>query len=493
MDNNDLRLILNTNAALVVIETYDEARTIDLLKAEFADLGLPAWRWSVSEGLGPLGFGLELAHPEQYSDPLVALRYIKEYRARGAFVLCDIHPFLDEAKVVRMLKDIALNYSQCPQRVVLVSHALKLPPELARYAVSTEISLPNDEEILALVREQARIWAEENGQSRIRTDNQTLQKLVSNLRGLTHRDVKRLAYGAIADDGAITESDLPEITRAKFNLMDMEGVLHFEYSTAHLKEVAGLNRLKSWLDDRAHAMHSSAATNPLDPPKGVLLFGVQGGGKSLAAKAIAGVWGLPLLRLDMAALFNKFIGETERNLREALKLADLMSPCVLWLDEIEKGMAQGNDDSGTPKRLLGTLLTWMAERQSRVFMVATSNDISQLPPELMRKGRFDEIFFVDLPDESVRESIFNIHLNKRSLNIADFNLPMLAVMTDGYTGAEIEQAIVSATYTAAARQSPVNDTLLRDAIRQTQPLSVVMAEKIQALRAWAEERAVRAN
>lgn len=493
MDNNDLRLILNTNAALVVIETYDEARTIGLLKAEFADLGLPAWRWSVSEGLGPLGFGLELAHPEQYSDPLVALRYIKEYRARGAFVLCDIHPFLDEAKVVRMLKDVALNYSQCPQRVVLVSHALKLPPELARYAVSTEISLPNDEEILALVREQARIWAEENGQSRIRTDNQTLQKLVSNLRGLTHRDVKRLAYGAIADDGAITESDLPEITRAKFNLMDMEGVLHFEYSTAHLKEVAGLNRLKSWLDDRAHAMHSSAATNPLDPPKGVLLFGVQGGGKSLAAKAIAGVWGLPLLRLDMAALFNKFIGETERNLREALKLADLMSPCVLWLDEIEKGMAQGNDDSGTPKRLLGTLLTWMAERQSRVFMVATSNDISQLPPELMRKGRFDEIFFVDLPDESVRESIFNIHLNKRSLNIADFNLPMLAVMTDGYTGAEIEQAIVSATYTAAARQSPVNDTLLRDAIRQTQPLSVVMAEKIQALRAWAEERAVRAN
>ncbi|TVZ40072.1 SpoVK/Ycf46/Vps4 family AAA+-type ATPase [Alteromonadaceae bacterium 2753L.S.0a.02] len=492
MNNNDLKLILNTNIGVVVIETYDEKRTTELLSEQFADSGLPAWRWSVTDGLAPLGFGLELANPEQYSEPAVVLNYIKQYRNPGAFVLCDMHPFLDEPKIVRLIKDIALNYTGNKQKLVFVSHRLKLPPEIARYAAQAELSMPSEEEILAIIREEARTWASQNRKNRIKTDNITLQKLVNNLKGLTHRDVKRLAYGAIADDGAITEEDLPEVTRAKFNLMDMEGVLHFEYSTAHLREVAGLDTLKKWLEDRRHAMQNPGASK-LDPPKGVLLFGVQGGGKSLAAKAIAGVWGLPLLRLDMAALFNKYIGETERNLREALKLADLMSPCVLWLDELEKGMAQGNDDSGTPKRLLGTLLTWMAERKTSVFMVATSNDISQLPPELMRKGRFDEIFFVDLPGEDARKAIFAIHLKKRELNPDDYNLDLLTVMTEGFTGAEIEQAIVSATYAAAARETQVSDTIIREAIQQTQPLSVVMAEKIAELKVWAEDRAVRAN
>jgi len=491
MNNNDLRLILNTNLALVVIETWDEARTLELLQDLFRAETLPAWRWTVTEGLAPLGFGLEMAHPEQYADAEVALNYIKQYRKPGAFVLCDMHPYLDSPKVVRLIKDIALDYTQTRHKLVFVSHRLDLPPELSRHAASVTISLPNDEEILAIIREQARNWAEKHQKTRIRTDSQTLEALVKNLRGLTHHDVRRLAWRAIADDGAITESDLPEITRAKFTLMNMEGVLHFEYSTAHMGDVAGLYTLKSWLEDRRQAMNDDKGK--LDPPKGVLLFGVQGGGKSLAAKAIAGVWGLPLLRLDMAALFNKYIGETERNLREALKLADLMSPCVLWLDEIEKGLASGGEDSGTPKRLLGTLLTWMAERKTSVFMVATSNDISDLPPELMRKGRFDEIFFVDLPDHQTRFSIFAIHLRKRQLEADNYNLDALAQLTEGFTGAEIEQAVVSATYAAAAREANLSDELLQAAIQQTQPLSVVMAEKIEQLRAWAAERAVRAN
>jgi len=492
MNNNDLKLILNTNVSLVVIETWDETRIVELLQDLFRAGSLPAWRWTTTDGLVPLGFGLELTHPEQYSEPEAALSYIKQYRKPGAFVLCDLHPFLDSAKVVRQLKDITLGNNGVQHKLVLVSHRLDLPPELSRLAASVAVSMPTEEEIMAIIREQARMWADKNRKSRIKSDAETLQKLVNNLKGLSHQDVRRLAYGAIADDGAITEADLPEVTKAKFELMDMEGVLHFEYSTAHLRDVAGLYTLKKWLEDRRHAMNENAKAK-LDPPKGVLLFGVQGGGKSLAAKAIAGVWGLPLLRLDMAALFNKYIGETERNLREALKLAELMAPCVLWLDEIEKGMAHGNDDSGTPKRLLGTLLTWMAERSSSVFMVATSNDISQLPPELMRKGRFDEIFFVDLPDQQTRFSIFSIHLNKRDLDIERFNLDALAQLTEGFTGAEIEQAVVSATYAAAARNSMVNDELLQNAVKQTQPLSVVMAEKMAGLRAWAKERAVRAN
>ncbi|WP_075187563.1 AAA family ATPase [Teredinibacter haidensis] len=491
MNNNDLSLILNTNVAIVVVETWDEARTIELLRDLFRTASLPSWRWSFTEGLAPLGFGLELANPEQYADPEVALNYIKQYRKPGAFVLCDIHPFLDTPKIVRLLKDIALQYGVAKHRLVLVSHRLDLPPELSRHGASVSISMPSEDEILAIIREQARDWAERNHKNKIKTDNQTLQKLVNNLKGLPHQDVRRLAYGAIADDGAITEADLPEVTKAKFALMNMEGVLHFEYSTAHMRDVAGLHNLKKWLEHRQHAISND--DTKLDPPKGVLLFGVQGGGKSLAAKAIAGVWGLPLLRLDMAALFNKYIGETERNLREALKLADLMAPCVLWLDEIEKGMADGNDDNGTPKRLLGTLLTWMAERKSRVFMVATSNDISQLPPELMRKGRFDEIFFIDLPDHQTRFHIFTIHLNKRELEPSHYNLDAMAQLTEGFTGAEIEQAVVSATYSAAARGTQVSPELLQAAIQQTQPLSIVMAEKIEQLQAWAKERAVKAN
>lgn len=492
MNNNDLRLILNSNVALVVIETWDETRTTELLTDQFRHASLPAWSWTHTDGLSPLGFGLELAHPEQYGDPEVALRYIKQYRTPGAFVMCDLHPFLESAKIVRLLKDIALGYSGVHHKVVLVSHRLDLPPELARLGASVSLSMPTQEEILAIIREEARRWADKNHKNRIKTDNVTLDKLVNNLKGLPHQDVRRLAYGAIADDGAITEADLPEVTRAKFELMDMEGILHFEFSTAHLRDVAGLHTLKKWLEDRRHAL-SDEGRKKLDPPKGVLLFGVQGGGKSLAAKAIAGVWGLPLLRLDMAALFNKYVGETERNLREALKLADLMSPCVLWLDEIEKGMAQGGDDSGTPKRLLGTLLTWMAERKSLVFMVATSNDISQLPPELMRKGRFDEIFFVDLPDHETRCAIFSIHLKKRELDPNEFTLDSLALASEGFTGAEIEQAVVTATYAAAARDEPVNQEFVLVALQQTQPLSVVMAEKIAELRLWAAERAVRAN
>ena len=493
MNENDLKILLRSSAPLMVLETFDEASAVNLLTRFFREAALPAWRWSLTEGLQPLGFGLTLKDPESYSDPEAMLKFVKTYRKPAAFVLCDFHHHFDEPKFIRYIKDIALMSANGFHRVIFVSYQLRLPPELSRYAVSIPVSVPNDEEILAIIREEARRWSQKNGHEKIKTDNESLDKLVNNLKGLPHQDVRRLAHGAIADDGAITEADLPEVTKAKFELMDMAGVLHYEFSTAHLREVAGLNVLKKWLEDRRLAARSESQSVQLEPPKGVLLFGVQGGGKSLAAKAIAGVWGLPLLRLDMAALFNKFVGETERNLREALKLANLMAPCVLWIDEIEKGMAEGAENSGTSKRLLGTLLTWMAERKAPVFMVATSNDISQLPPELIRKGRFDEIFFVDLPEHEVRVNIFRIHLEKRGLSPQDFDLGILATATEGFTGAEIEQAVVSAAYTASARACDVATELVLSAVQQTRPLSVVMAERIAQLRAWAAERAVTAN
>jgi SpoVK/Ycf46/Vps4 family AAA+-type ATPase len=330
-----------------------------------------------------------------------------------------------------------------------------------------------------------------NNNQRVKTDKNTLDKIVVNLRGLSQSEVRRLARGLIFDDGAISEEDLPEINRGKFQLMDMEGVLSYEYSTEHFSNVGGLHNLKEWLSQRQQAFLSPDVMS--DIPKGILLLGVQGSGKSLAAKSVAGLWGLPLLRLDFGALYNKFYGESEKNLREALKLAELMSPCVMWFDEIEKGVAKQGNDDGTSQRVLGALLTWMAERKKPVFIVATSNDISRLPPELIRKGRLDEIFFVDLPDYKTREDIFAIHLVKRKKDTAEFDVALLAEAADGFSGAEIEQVIVAALYTAMAQEKPLNTASLLHEIARTRPIAVVMAEEISALREWAKDRTVSAG
>lgn len=490
MNNNDLGLLLGGHVPIIAIETHDEEQALALIDQHKRPHFSCGWKWTITEGLEPLGFGLELKNPKDYSKPEDMLRYIKQQHGNQLYVLCDLHPFLDEPSVVRFLKDLAMQAEEKGHKVVLISHQLTLPPELKKLSVLVGLTLPSEQEVMAMVKEEARRWKERNRGARIKTDNESLNKLVNNLVGLPHQDVRRLAYGAIADDGAITESDLPSLTQAKFTLMDMDGVLHFEYSTEHLKNIAGFENLKQWLALREPLMQpSTQPDSALAAPKGVLIFGVQGGGKSLAAKSIAGQWGLPLLRLDFAALYNKYVGETERNLRDALKLADSMEPCVLWVDEIEKGLAEESDNA-TSKRVLGTLLTWMNERKTRVFLVATSNDISQMPPELMRKGRFDETFFVDLPDAETRHTIFSIHLTKRNLNEDDINIALLSELTEGFTGAEIEQVVVSAAYSAAAEECAVAHRHIEHAATNTQPLSVLHAEKLYALRDWADGRSV---
>jgi SpoVK/Ycf46/Vps4 family AAA+-type ATPase len=279
---------------------------------------------------------------------------------------------------------------------------------------------------------------------------------------------------------------------AKYRLLNTGGVLSYEYDTAGFDEIAGFRNVKVWLKQRRAAF---AVERPLglDPPKGILLIGVQGCGKSLAAKAAAAALDAPLLRLDFGALYDKYHGETERNLRESLRIAETMSPCVLWFDEIEKGIASGHDESGTSRRVLGSLLTWMAERRSDVLLVATANDIDQLPPELVRKGRFDETFFVDLPTPPQRADIFTIHLRKRGLEAERFDLGRLVAATNGFSGAEIEQAVVSALYAAhALRQAPASSHVLAE-LQKTRPLSVLMAERVEALRQWAVDRTVPAD
>jgi SpoVK/Ycf46/Vps4 family AAA+-type ATPase len=314
--------------------------------------------------------------------------------------------------------------------------------------------------------------------------------LIQNLAGLPIRDTEQLARNAIYHDGAISKSDLPKVMEAKYELLNRGGILQFEYDTARFNDVGGLEKLKHWLTQRKPAFLNNDDARHLDTPKGVLLIGVQGCGKSLAAKATAGIFGLPLLRLDFANLYDKYHGETERNLRESLKTADVMSPCVLWIDEIEKGLAGRGGETGTTQRVLGSFLTWMAQKKSEVFVVATANDISALPPELVRKGRFDEIFFVDLPNSTIRRIIAEIHLKNRGQDAGAFDLDKIAEATGGFSGAEIEQAIVSALYAAHAQKNSLTTGHVLAEAKRTKPLSVVMAERIELLRHWAEGRTV---
>ncbi len=489
-DIHDLGLVLDSKVKLVVIESWDEPRVLETLTGLAVKRGLGLYTWSVTEGICRLGFGGDAPNTDS-TDPNVALRLIKADPQANLYVLCDLHPFLaGDPKPIRLLKEIAMAEGAQRPTVVLVSHQLKLPAEVQRYAAHFTLSLPGEDELLAIVREEATRWSERNRGARVRTDNRTLHQVVKNLRGLSHGEARALARNVICDDGAITQEDLPELNRTKFKLLDLDGVLGFEYETARFAEVGGLANLKRWLGERQRAFLDGDGR---DMPRGVLLVGVQGGGKSLAAKAVAGLWGLPLLRLDFACLYNKYFGETERNLREALRLAEQMAPCVLWLDELEKGLAQGDQDGGVSQRVLGTLLTWMAERKAPVFLVATANAVDRLPPELLRKGRFDELFFVDLPDETIRADIFRIHLARRELAPEHFDLGVLARASEGFSGAEIEQAVVSALYAAQAREGSVDQALLLQQLGATAPLSVVMAEALAELRAWAQGRTVSAD
>ena len=491
-DLKDLGLILDSKVPILVVESFEEPRVIEMLTGLAVQRALPFYVWSITEGLNLLGFG---SRPEEVEKPDATrvLETIKSNEQPSIYVLCDFHPYLkDEPVNVRLMREIAMRHNSLGHTMVLLSHAIDLPSEIKRYSARVELSMPTEEQLMHLVREEANNWSRLKGGKPVRSASETFQKLVQNLKGLPMEDARQLVRGAIFDDGVIDESDIPDLNKAKFALMDMEGVLSFQYDTARFNDVGGLERLKEWLQKRESSFQDDD-THALDAPKGIMLLGVQGGGKSLAAKAVAGLWGLPLLRLDFGSLYNKFYGETERNLREALKLADMMSPCVLWLDEIEKGISTSQNDSGLSSRILGTLLTWMAERETKVFIVATSNDISQLPPELVRKGRMDEIFFVDLPNARIRREIFTIHLEKRAQDPAVFDLATLSDVSDGFSGAEIEQVIVSALYSVAASQETLTMDALQSAVKETNPLSVVMEEKIRQLRNWAEERCVFAD
>ncbi len=489
---NDLKVLVKSKTPIVFIETHDETQVLNLFTQLVIESPSPLYKWAVTEGLQRID--VQDMRPQAFNkEPLEALRHIRSGSKSGIYLFMDFHPYLEDPFNIRTIKEIALQYDDNPNTLVFVSHNLKIPAELEKFVAHFELRLPRNKELKNIIIQEAIRWQGKNANKHVIQDNEIVELLARNLTGLPEQDVRRLARQAIAEDGALTTSDMPEIMAAKYRLLSRDNGLSFEYDTAKFSDVAGMKKLKKWLGHRKEIFIADSPPKGLDRPKGVLLIGVQGSGKSLTAKAIAGVWGLPLLRLDMGSLFNKFIGETEKNLRDAIKTAETMAPCVLWIDEIEKGISSGDDTTGTSDRVLGTILTWMAERSHPVFLAITANNIEALPPELIRKGRLDEIFFVDLPDRETRQEIFRIHLNKRDVPVDTFDLDRLAQISKGFSGAEIEQAVVSALYAAHAEGSPLKQIQVLEELLSTKPLSVVMAEKVEQLRNWASTRTVSAN
>jgi SpoVK/Ycf46/Vps4 family AAA+-type ATPase len=490
----ELQSMLASRLALIVVESREEDRVLSLVREVSLKVregrGWGVFQWTVTEGLQRID--VDLGGPQRMlADPEQLLKHLKATPMPGIYVLLDFHPYLKEPVNVRLLKDIAQGYDRVARTVVLMSYEVTLPEELEQFAARLHLALPTSNERLMIITRVTREWNTANPGKPINLGSAVIAKLVDNLNGLTASDAERLVRHAVFDHGAVTMDDISQMLAAKYELLNRAGTLSFEAATAKFADVGGMQNLRRWLSSRKPAFDGSAPT--LDPPKGVLLLGVQGCGKSLAARAAAGIFGVPLVRLDFGALYTKWQGEAEKNLRESLHSAEGLSPCVLWVDEIEKALAEGDGDSGVSRRVLGTFLTWLAEQRSHIFVVATANDISALPPELIRKGRFDEIFFVDLPSKTARAEIIAIHVRKRSLGLTPQDIVGLANRCENFSGAEIEQAIVAALYTAHASNQAVTAALIAHEMESTRPLAVVMAEKVAALRAWAGGRTVSAD
>jgi ATP-dependent 26S proteasome regulatory subunit len=496
-----LRTLLETRTPIVVITTHEELRVMALFERIAAQTQREVWTWSVSRGLR-VAHGLKLSLADFKTDLHADANATKELpdalaqvdRMTGAalVVFLDIHPYLSNPVITRAMKELALKCEGKGLQLVFVGHDVKLPDELAPYSSRFELEPMTLERVRALFNAEMARRKQRDGRDVVGTQ-QTLDSLLRHMVGLPEAAVRHMVRLALGD-GQITTADLAQVLLAKQAALGVAELLVFEQRLPPMEDVAGMAALKRWLALRREPFLRPGEAG-LPSPRGVLLLGVQGAGKSLAAKAIAASWQVPLFRMDFGALFDKFQGESERKLREALRVADGMQPCVLWMDEIEKGLADGGDgnDSGTGKRLLGTLLTWMAERVSSVFLVATANDIDSLPPELMRKGRFDEIFFIDLPAPTVREGILRIHLARHKVAFDDAALASLVAASEGFSGAEIEAAVVAARYEAHALAQLATAALVQSELARTKPLSVTRAEAVRALRAWAAGRTVGAD
>lgn len=488
---HELELLIRARTRLIVIESFDEARVQGLVGRVAKKLRVPLYRWTLTEGLTPSG-GAPLYDSRE---PLKALGNVAELARGGLYLLKDMAAHLEDPTVARKVKDLIDRKTTNPPTLVVLAPKVDLPDLLVKHAARLDLSMPSDKELGELVW---RVVAHFGTQSNVdvRLNETDFQALIEGLRGLTLAEAERAIGRAVADDLALTPEDVPGVLSAKREILEADGAIEYVPGTIDFDDIGGLASLKAWLMKRRDALSPEAKAFGLEPPKGVVLLGVQGCGKSLAARAVAAAWHVPLLRMEPGRIFDKYIGESDKHLEQALRAAEHMAPCVLWIDEIEKGFASfGNSeaDGGLSRRIFGRLLGWLQDRKRPVFVVATCNDVNSLPPELMRKGRFDEVFFVDLPTDAERDAIFRVHLTQRGRNAEAFDLGTLTAASAGFSGAEIEQAVVAGLYTAFAEKRPLDSAMLLAELEATQPLSVTRAEEVHTLRDWALGRTVPAG
>jgi len=490
--NDELALLIKSKYPVVFVESIDEEYVVNQLRQIASQLGLIFYQWSVTTGLQR---GFKEAPYYQTGDPEKMIRtvlsLIKSDRSEsGLFALKDFDKHLENSILLRLFKDLVNLIKNTKNTIVIVSPEYKLPKDIEPEAAHIVGGYPDEKEIASVLKGTFNEFIK-NEKGRISLTVDEIQKIIKSLKGLSVQQIRNVINQCFIDDHLIDIKDLNTIESCKKKLFDQEGLLEF-CITEDKENIANFDHLKRWLNERKESFLWE--TSSLPPPRGVLLMGVQGCGKSLAVKAVAKELGLPLYRLDIGRLYSQYIGQTEQNLRKALATVDKLSPLCLWIDEIEKGFAAsaGESDGGVSQRVLGTFLTWMQERKSKCFLAATANDIYRLPPEFLRKGRFDEIFFVDLPDQEIRTSLFVIHLGKRGLNPEKFDCKLLAEKAADFSGAEVEQAIISALYRASSKKEPVSTNHILEQIRLTKPLALLKQEEITFLRDWAKERTISA-
>ena len=515
-----MKVLLDSSTPIVSIETVEEVRAVRLVRAACAALNLAAFEWTIASGLfrsgddvGEVVSGVRTsasvygAAQQQAlvnskaiynsQDPAQMLANLEGISIGAAFILKDLHRHMDQPVVVRRLRDVGQKFSENRRTIILTSPKIEIPPELKGLVEFLDLPLPDRLRLRQIIDEVVVRISRDHTLER-KLDAPGFDALVESLRGLTEEEAERAVSQALVARYALCPEIATDILETKKSLLRRSEMLDFVQAEEAFASVGGMENLKRWLAQRRGSWEDSAREFGLEPPHGVIILGVQGCGKSLCARAIAGEWSLPLVKFDTAAIYDKYIGETEKRIRKVFDVAEGLAPCVLWIDELEKiftgsGPDSASADAGVSARLLASFLSWMQDRKAPVFVAATCNNVTALPPELIRKGRFDELFFVDLPNRTERKEVFSIQLAKRKRNPAAFDLDAVEAAAKGYSGAEIAAAVESALYAAFSQKKSLTTQFLMNALARTVPLSVTRAEEIQALREWGKIRAVPAS
>jgi AAA+ superfamily predicted ATPase len=482
-----LDVYLRARFSFIVLVTPEEERALQAIKSVCERAKRPLLTWDVADNFRWLPNSN--APTPSAKEPIAALDEIDKSDADALFVLKDFHEFWNVAPVKRKLRSVAQRLKFTKKSLLVTCPNQKMPSEFKDEAVIIDFPPPTNVELEAVLQRLVKAPG-----VKVKLTPLGREKLVQAALGLTAAQAQRVFARAIVSDGVLDDRDIGMVTEEKKQIIRESEALEYYEVTETPDDVGGLGVLKDWLRLRERAFTEEARNYGLPAPKGIALIGIPGTGKSLTAKMIGGMWQLPLLRFDVGSLFGSLVGESEERARRALQVAGMVAPCVVWLDEMEKALAHGGQDAGTSTRVFGSILTWMQEKKAPVFVVATANDISTLPPELLRKGRFDEIFFVDLPTTEERAEIFAVHLRKRKRLVQDYDVRALADQTEGFVGAEIEQAIIDAMYVGFDSGREFTTADITAAIARTVPLSVSQRETIDALRAWLQSgRAVSAS